>query len=84
MKEKGKESGTHYIYIPMTPPLPVSTCGDVVQGDHVRELVLLFHQIQLLRYAGVVLEPVLPHLEHHLQSIISQSLCLKLKSSVLG
>ena len=43
------------------------TCGDIVQGDHMRELILLLHQVQLLRHRGIVLEPVLPHLEHHLR-----------------
>jgi hypothetical protein len=32
----------------------------------VGELILLLHKVQLFRHSGVVLEPVLSHLEHHL------------------
>ena len=47
------------------------TCGGIVQRDHVCELILLLHQVQLLRYGRVILEPVLAHLEHHLQNMVT-------------
>ena len=45
--------------------------GGVVQGDHVGVLIVLLHQVQLLRNAGVVLEAVLPDLEHDLDHVLS-------------
>ncbi len=54
------------------------TCCCVVQCDHVRELILLLHQVQLLRYSRVVLEAVLPHLEHNLgKKCLLSGICRK-------
>ena len=47
------------------------TTGGVVQGYHVGELVVLLHQIKLLRNTGVVLEAVLSDLEHDLDHVLS-------------
>lgn len=37
--------------------------GHIVEGDHVRELVVLLHQVQLLNHGRVVLEAILANLE---------------------
>ena len=46
------------------------TAGGVIQGDHVSKLIILLHKVELLGDARVVLEAVLPDLEHDLDHVL--------------
>ena len=46
------------------------TAGGVIQGDHVGVLIVLLDKIQVLSNAGIVLEPILPHL-HQMNQMLS-------------